>query len=89
MLHRLVGPMSLACTGLVSGQTFSSAHWFFPGNHERQMAYEQALNRVPEAAELARWHELMDSAPVVDEDFERDVEASREAIGPPDSAWPS
>ena len=37
----------------------------------------------------ARWRELMDSAPAVDEDFERDVEASRETIGPPDSAWPS
>lgn len=37
----------------------------------------------------ARWRELMDSAPAVDEDFERDVEASREDIGPPDTAWPS
>ncbi len=37
----------------------------------------------------ARWRELMDSAPAVDDDFERDVEASREAIGPPDTAWPS
>jgi prevent-host-death family protein len=37
----------------------------------------------------ARWRELMDSAPAVDEDFEHDVEASRDAIGPPDAAWPS
>jgi prevent-host-death family protein len=36
-----------------------------------------------------RWRELMDSAPPVDEDFERDVEAARERIGPPSSAWPS
>jgi prevent-host-death family protein len=37
----------------------------------------------------ARWRELMDSAPAVDDDFERDVAASRETIGPPDAAWPS
>jgi prevent-host-death family protein len=37
----------------------------------------------------ARWRELMDSAPAVDDDFERDVQASREIIGPPDTAWPS
>jgi antitoxin (DNA-binding transcriptional repressor) of toxin-antitoxin stability system len=37
----------------------------------------------------ARWRELMDSAPAVDEDFERDVEASRKAVGPPSAAWPS
>jgi antitoxin (DNA-binding transcriptional repressor) of toxin-antitoxin stability system len=37
----------------------------------------------------ARWRELMDSAPAVDDDFERDVQASRETIGPPDTAWPS
>jgi prevent-host-death family protein len=37
----------------------------------------------------ARWRELMDSAPPVDDDFERDVEAGRETIGPPDAAWPS
>jgi prevent-host-death family protein len=37
----------------------------------------------------ARWRELMDSAPTVDDDFERDVEASRKTIGPPDAAWPS
>jgi prevent-host-death family protein len=45
--------------------------------------------RGPQVVSAARWRELMDSAPVVDEDFERDVEASRETIGPPDSAWPS
>lgn len=45
--------------------------------------------RRPQVVSAARWHELMDSAPAVDEDFERDVEASRETIGPPDSAWPS
>jgi antitoxin (DNA-binding transcriptional repressor) of toxin-antitoxin stability system len=37
----------------------------------------------------ARWRELMDSAPSPDEDFARDVEAGREAIGPPSGAWPS
>jgi prevent-host-death family protein len=37
----------------------------------------------------ARWRELMESAPEVDEDFERDVEAGRAAIGPPSAAWPS
>jgi antitoxin (DNA-binding transcriptional repressor) of toxin-antitoxin stability system len=37
----------------------------------------------------ARWRELMDSAPTPDEDFAADVEAGREAIGPPSAAWPS
>lgn len=37
----------------------------------------------------ARWRELMDSAPTADEDFPADVEAGREAIGPPSGAWPS
>jgi hypothetical protein len=36
-----------------------------------------------------RWRELMDNAPAVDEDFEGDVEAGRETIGPPSGAWPS
>lgn len=45
--------------------------------------------RGPRVISAARWREMMDSAPAVDEDFERDVEASRETIGPPDSAWPS
>lgn len=37
----------------------------------------------------ARWRELMDAAPTVDENFERDVEAGRDGIGPPSAAWPS
>lgn len=37
----------------------------------------------------ARWRELMDSAPTPDEDFAAEVEAGREAIGPPSGAWPS
>jgi len=37
----------------------------------------------------AKWRELMDSAPMPDEDFAVDVEAGREAIGPPGGAWPS
>ena len=45
--------------------------------------------RGAQVVSAARWRELMDCAPAVDEDFERDVEASRETIGPPDSAWPS
>lgn len=45
--------------------------------------------RGHQVVSAARWRELMDSAPPVDEDFERDVEASRETIGPPGSAWPS
>lgn len=36
-----------------------------------------------------RWDELMASAPSPDEGFARDVEAARESIGPPSSAWPS
>jgi len=34
-----------------------------------------------------RWRELMGSAPSPDEDFARDVEAGREAVGPPSGAW--
>lgn len=45
--------------------------------------------RDRQVVSAARWRELMDSAPAVDEDFERDVEASRETIGAPDTAWPS
>jgi prevent-host-death family protein len=45
--------------------------------------------RVPQVVSAARWRELMDSAPAVDENFEHDIGASRETIGPPDSAWPS
>jgi antitoxin (DNA-binding transcriptional repressor) of toxin-antitoxin stability system len=37
----------------------------------------------------ARWRDLIDSAPDVDDDFERDVEAGRDSIGPPSAAWPS
>jgi antitoxin (DNA-binding transcriptional repressor) of toxin-antitoxin stability system len=35
------------------------------------------------------WTELMDSAPATDDAFAGDVEAARESIGPPSSAWPS
>lgn len=35
------------------------------------------------------WRELIESAPPVDEDFERDLEDVRRAIGAPDSTWPS
>jgi len=45
--------------------------------------------RGPQVVSAARWRELMDSAPAVDENFEHDIEASRETMGPPDSAWPS
>jgi prevent-host-death family protein len=37
----------------------------------------------------SRWRELMDTAPLVDDDFERDIEAARRKIGPPSAAWPS
>jgi hypothetical protein len=37
----------------------------------------------------ARWRELMNTAPPVDEDFERDVQEGRESIAPPSAAWPS
>jgi antitoxin (DNA-binding transcriptional repressor) of toxin-antitoxin stability system len=45
--------------------------------------------RGPQVVSAARWRELMDSAPAVDEDFERDVESGRKAIGPPSAVWPS
>jgi prevent-host-death family protein len=37
----------------------------------------------------ARWRELMDTAPGVDDDFAADVEAGRRTLGPPRPAWPS
>jgi prevent-host-death family protein len=46
-----------------------------------------ALGR--QVVSAARWRELMETAPAVDEDFERDIEAAGEAIGPPSAAWPS
>lgn len=45
--------------------------------------------RGRQVVSAARWRELMDSAPAVDDDFERDVEAIHETISPPDAAWPS
>jgi antitoxin (DNA-binding transcriptional repressor) of toxin-antitoxin stability system len=42
-----------------------------------------------EVISAERWRELMESAPAVDEEFERDVEAARKTIGPPRPAWPS
>jgi len=37
----------------------------------------------------AQWRELVATLPPVDEDFARDIEQSRAALGPPTSAWPS
>lgn len=51
-----------------------------------------AQMRPPQAEEVVsalRWRALIERAPAVDEDFERDVEAGRKAIGPPKPAWPS
>jgi antitoxin (DNA-binding transcriptional repressor) of toxin-antitoxin stability system len=45
--------------------------------------------RGPQVVSAARWRDLMDSAPAVDEDFERDIESGREALGPPSAVWPS
>lgn len=36
-----------------------------------------------------RWRALMAAAPSPNEGFAREVEAGREAIGPPSGAWPS
>jgi antitoxin (DNA-binding transcriptional repressor) of toxin-antitoxin stability system len=46
-----------------------------------------ALGR--QVVSAARWRELMETAPAVDEDFERDIEAAGATIGPPSAAWPS
>ena len=35
------------------------------------------------------WRELMDDAPPIDAEFERDVESARTAVGPPSPAWQS
>jgi prevent-host-death family protein len=45
--------------------------------------------RAKRTVSAARWRELMDTAPAVDEDFARDVEAARREVGPPSGAWPS
>ncbi len=45
--------------------------------------------RAGQVVSAARWRELMDNIPPVDEGFERDVESGRESIGPPSGAWPS
>jgi len=45
--------------------------------------------RGRQVVSAARWRELMDGAPAVDQGFEGDVEAGRKAIGPPSPAWPS
>lgn len=50
---------------------------------------EMRPTRGRKVVSAARWRELMDGAPPVDDDFERDIEAGRETIGPPDAAWPS
>jgi antitoxin (DNA-binding transcriptional repressor) of toxin-antitoxin stability system len=36
-----------------------------------------------------RWREVIASAPPIDAEFARDVEAAREDFGPPSGAWPS
>jgi antitoxin (DNA-binding transcriptional repressor) of toxin-antitoxin stability system len=36
-----------------------------------------------------RFRELIATAPQPDADFASDVRAAREAVGPPESAWPS
>lgn len=43
----------------------------------------------PRALPVAAWRELLADLPPVDEDFARDVEAARESLGPPRTAWPS
>jgi prevent-host-death family protein len=45
--------------------------------------------RAGQTVSASRWQELMDTAPPVDDDFERDVESSRKEVGPPSGAWPS
>jgi antitoxin (DNA-binding transcriptional repressor) of toxin-antitoxin stability system len=45
--------------------------------------------RTDQRVSATRWRELMDRAPAVDEDFERDVEDARRAVGPPVPKWPS
>jgi len=45
--------------------------------------------RAPSTITAAQWRELVAALPPVDEDFARDVEESRAALGLPTSAWPS
>lgn len=45
--------------------------------------------QVRQVVSAARWRELMDNAPTVDEGFATDVEVGRDTIGPPSAAWPS
>jgi prevent-host-death family protein len=43
----------------------------------------------PRTLSIAAWRELLADLPPVDEDFAGDVEAARESLGPPRTAWPS
>jgi len=45
--------------------------------------------RSGQTISASRWRELMDTAPGIDDGFERDVESARMDIGPPSGAWPS
>jgi prevent-host-death family protein len=45
--------------------------------------------RTAQTVSASRWRELMETAPPVDDDFERDVESARTEIGPPSGVWPS
>jgi antitoxin (DNA-binding transcriptional repressor) of toxin-antitoxin stability system len=43
---------------------------------------------APRGLSSAEWRALITSLPAVDDEFARDVEAARSAIGPPTSKWP-
>lgn len=44
---------------------------------------------APRTLSVAAWRELLADLPPIDESFARDVEAARESLGPPRTAWPS
>jgi antitoxin (DNA-binding transcriptional repressor) of toxin-antitoxin stability system len=44
---------------------------------------------APRMLSAARWRELLETAPPVDNEFKRDVEEARKRLGPPGGAWPS
>ncbi|HEX3609763.1 MAG TPA: hypothetical protein VHU14_08885 [Solirubrobacterales bacterium] len=65
-----------------SGEEIEVTRNGVPVVHMRPVGAERTIS-------ASRWRELMDTAPAVDESFERDVESARREIGPPSGAWPS
>src|SRR5688500_6326854 len=57
----------IVCALLLShaahAQSFSSAHWWPPAQHQAQQSFETALNGVPAPGSLRAYHDLLGSEP--------------------------